>query len=206
VARTDSNFRRDGLCRFLSAARKTLHLDVFTGEADSWDVTSTLIYGKSEAILVDCQFRISQAKKLADQVAARGRRLKAIVITHPDNDHYIGTSVLRGRSPIRPIYMTAAALEKFRRTSGAALAAKKASAPSETPPACRPPDVLPATILTVDGETVEVIKDLQGDVLTPTNSFLWIPSLHAVIAGDIVFNGGKGRNWPSLPDGYFYCL
>jgi hypothetical protein len=31
-------------------------------------MTSTLIYGKSEAILVDCQFRISQAKKLADQI------------------------------------------------------------------------------------------------------------------------------------------
>jgi len=36
---------------------------------------------------------------------------------------------------------------------------------------------------------VEVIEDLLGDVLRPTNSFLWIPSLHAVIAGDIVFNG-----------------
>jgi glyoxylase-like metal-dependent hydrolase (beta-lactamase superfamily II) len=168
---------------------ETLHLDVFIGAADSWDVTSTLIYGKSEAILVDCQFRISQAKKLADQVAARGRRLKAIIITHPDNDHYIGTAVLRERFPDTPIYMTAAALEEFRRTSGAALAAMKASAPSETPDSLPTPDVLPATILTVDGETVEVIKDLQGDVLKPTNSFLWIPSLHAVVAGDIVFNG-----------------
>jgi glyoxylase-like metal-dependent hydrolase (beta-lactamase superfamily II) len=63
-----------------------------SARADSWDVTSTLIYGKSEAILVDSQFRISQAKKLADQVAARGRRLKAIIITHPDNDHCIGTA------------------------------------------------------------------------------------------------------------------
>ena len=168
---------------------ETLHLAVFIGAADSWDVTSTLIYGKSEAILVDCQFRISQAKKLADQVAAMGRRLKAIIITHPDNDHYIGTAVLRERFPDTPIYMTAAALEEFRRTSGAALASKKASAPSETPAGLPTPDVLPATIPTVDGETVEVIKDLQGDVLKPTNSFLWIPSLHAVIAGDIVFNG-----------------
>jgi hypothetical protein len=35
---------------------------------EHWNMTSTLIYGKSEAILVDCQFRISQAKKLADQI------------------------------------------------------------------------------------------------------------------------------------------
>jgi len=41
----------------------------------------------------------------------------------------------------------------------------------------------------VDGETVDVIKDFQGDVLKPTNSFFWIPSLRTVIAGDIVFNG-----------------
>jgi hypothetical protein len=59
-----------------AAPRETLHLDVFIGDADSWNVTSTLIYGKNEAILVDSQFRIAQAKKLADQVAARGRRLK----------------------------------------------------------------------------------------------------------------------------------
>jgi len=56
IQRNDSNFRRDGLCRFLPPARETLHLDVFIGEADIWDVTSTPIYGKSEAILVDCGF------------------------------------------------------------------------------------------------------------------------------------------------------
>jgi hypothetical protein len=39
-----------------AAAPEMLHLDVFTGEADRWNVTSTLIHGKSEAILVYCQF------------------------------------------------------------------------------------------------------------------------------------------------------
>ena len=173
----------------LAAPRETLQLDVFIGEADSWNVTSTLIYGKSEAILVDSQFRISQAKKLGDQVAARGRRLKAIIITHPDYDHYIGTAVLHERFPDTPIYMTADALEEFKLTSGEELAKKKASAPSETPDSLPTPEVLPTTIFTVDGETVEVIKDFQGDVLKTTNSFVWIPSLRAVIAGDIVFNG-----------------
>jgi glyoxylase-like metal-dependent hydrolase (beta-lactamase superfamily II) len=122
-----------------------LHLDVFVGEADSWDVTSTLIYGKSEAILVDSQFRISQAKKLSDQVVATGRHLKAIIITHPDYDHYIGTAVLHERFPEAPIYMTADALEEFKRTSGAALSAKKTSAPSETPDTLPTPDVVDAS-------------------------------------------------------------
>jgi hypothetical protein len=38
--------------RARAASPEILHLDVLIGEADSWDVTSTLIYGKSEAILV----------------------------------------------------------------------------------------------------------------------------------------------------------
>jgi glyoxylase-like metal-dependent hydrolase (beta-lactamase superfamily II) len=42
--------------------------------------------------------------------------------------------------------------------------------------------------LSVDGETIEVIPDLQGDVLAPVNSMVWIPSLRTVITGDIVFN------------------
>ena len=56
-----------------AATPETLHLDVFIGEADSWNVTSTLIYGKTEAILVDSQFRISQARNLADRVAGSRR-------------------------------------------------------------------------------------------------------------------------------------
>jgi len=80
-----------------AAPPEMLHLDVFIGEADSWGVTSTLIYGKSEAILVDSQLRISQAKKLADQVAATGRRLKAIIITH----FRAGASVEQTSTPTR---------------------------------------------------------------------------------------------------------
>ena len=183
-----------------AAPPETLHLDVFIGEADSWNVTSTLIYGKSEAILVDSRFRISQAKKLADQVAARGRRLKAIIITHPDEDHYFGTAVLHERFLDTPIYMTAAALEHFKGTSSEYLAYFKKKAPSKTPDSVPTPEVLPTTIFTVDGETVEVIKDFQGDVLKTTNSFLWIPSLRAVIAGDIVFNGVYAYLGDSSPE------
>ena len=98
-----------------AATPETLHLNVFADEADSWDVTSTLVYGTSEAILVDTQFRISQAKKLSDESAATGRHLKAIIITHPDYDHYIGTAVLHERFPETSIYMTADALEEFKR-------------------------------------------------------------------------------------------
>jgi hypothetical protein len=60
--------------------------------------------------------------------------------------------------------------------------------PSEAPDSLVTPTPLPSTTMTVDGQRIEIHPDEQGDVLRPTNSFIWIPSLHAVIAGDIVFN------------------
>jgi glyoxylase-like metal-dependent hydrolase (beta-lactamase superfamily II) len=161
--------------RAQAASLETLHLDVFIGEADSWDVTSTLIYGKTEAILVDCQFRISQAKKLADQVAARGRRLKAIIVTHPDNDHYIGTAVLRERFPDTPIYMIGAALEEFRRTSGAALAAKRARAPSETPADLPTPDDFPARSWLLTARRWTSSRIFRETLSSPRTAFCGFP-------------------------------
>jgi hypothetical protein len=97
--------------------------------------------------------------------------------------------VLHKRFHHAPIYLTAAALEEFKRTSGKCLAMQRAKIPSETPDSLPMPEVLPATIFSVDGEAVEVIKDFQGDVLKSMNSFIWVPSLDAVIAGDVVFSG-----------------
>jgi hypothetical protein len=51
------------------------------------------------------------------------------------------------------------------------------------------PAELPTTHFTVDGEAVEVVPDLTGDEWVPSNGYLWIPSLRAVVAGALVFNG-----------------
>jgi glyoxylase-like metal-dependent hydrolase (beta-lactamase superfamily II) len=168
---------------------KALHLYIHVAPEDSFGVTSTLILGRTEAILIDTQYHVSEALTLADEIAASGTRLKAVFITHPDIDHFLGSAVIRQRFPTTPIYMTAAALAHFDATAARTLAGAKQSAPAQTPDALPQPQVLPQDILTVDGEVVEIIPDLQGDVLGHANSFVWIPSLRAVIAGDIVFDG-----------------
>jgi glyoxylase-like metal-dependent hydrolase (beta-lactamase superfamily II) len=76
----------------------------------------TLVYGESEGILVDAQFFVSQAQLLADRIASHHIKLKAIFVTHPDGDHYLGLGVLHTRFPDAHIYMTTAALEEFKRT------------------------------------------------------------------------------------------
>jgi glyoxylase-like metal-dependent hydrolase (beta-lactamase superfamily II) len=172
-----------------AAAPEPLHLEIFTGDENSWGVTSTLIYGKTEAVLIDSQFHNSQASKLAERIAGLGRQLNAIIITHPDDDHYLGLGVLHERFPDAKIYMTEAALGEFKRTAEHELARQKKNTPAEMPESLPTPEVLPATLFGVDGQPVEIIKDFQGDIKRPMNSFIWVPSLEALIAGDIVFDG-----------------
>ncbi len=181
-------------------AKPTLRLIEVLADTAAFNVNATLIAGPTEALLVDAQFHASDAHRLADQIAATGTHLKAIFITHPDEDHYLGTAVIEERFPGTPVYMTPAAIEEFKEKAPKYLAAMKAQAPSEAPDSIVTPQPLPSTTLTVDGEKIEITPDQQGDVLKPTNSFLWIPSLRAVVAGDIVFNGVHAWLGASSPE------
>ena len=158
----------------------------------NYHVVSTLVSGRTEAILIDGQNNARDGRAVADLVAASGKRLKAIFITHPDHDHYTGLSAIVQRFPGTPVYMTAAAIEEY--NHGAEQRARmlpmmKQRFGDMAPDSFVTPQVLPAGGLSVDGEELEVARDRQGDVLAPTNSFVFIPSLRTVVAGDVVFNG-----------------
>jgi glyoxylase-like metal-dependent hydrolase (beta-lactamase superfamily II) len=166
-----------------------LHLDQVVADSASVDAVAVLVIGPTEILLWDAQYHTGDAKRIADQVAGTGKHLKAIVISHPDLDHYLGAATIVERFPGTPVYMTAVTLEEFNRTAPEILESNRKRHPADFPDKLVSPQVLPSNHLIVDGEPMEVVPDLQGDVLRPSNSFLWIPSLRAVLAGDLVFNG-----------------
>jgi glyoxylase-like metal-dependent hydrolase (beta-lactamase superfamily II) len=58
------------------------------GGARTWaPVSTTLIYGRHEAILVDPPLTTAQAESVADRVKAADRRLTYIFATHAHGDH-----------------------------------------------------------------------------------------------------------------------
>ena len=166
-----------------------LHLEQIVAHSASVYAAAVLVVGPTEILLWDAQYHTGDARRIADQVAADGKHLKAIVISHPALDHYLGASTIVERFPGTPVYMTAVTLEEFNRTAPENLESNRKRHPADFPDKLVSPQVLPSDHRTVDGEPVEVVPDLQGDVLRPSNSFFWIPSLRAVLAGDLVFNG-----------------
>src|SRR5215469_12802449 len=60
-------------------------------------ISSTLIYGKHDAVLVDTFLTVEQSNDLVKWVAASGKNLTTIYITHGHGDHWFGIGALLDR-------------------------------------------------------------------------------------------------------------
>src|SRR5260221_11058269 len=62
-------------------------------------ISSALISGVRDAVLVDTFITVAQADILADWVAASGKNLTTIYATHGHGDHFFGIGALLERFP-----------------------------------------------------------------------------------------------------------
>ena len=72
-----------------------MSFSVFTSTPDGFSVTSTLIYGDRDAILVDPQFLLSEAHKAAAMILESKKNLTTVYTTHAHPDHYFGLAVIK---------------------------------------------------------------------------------------------------------------
>jgi glyoxylase-like metal-dependent hydrolase (beta-lactamase superfamily II) len=64
---------------------------------------STLIYGATDAVLVDTPMTVDQARLLGDWVAEHDRKLTDIFITHGHGDHWFAAALLAERFGARVV-------------------------------------------------------------------------------------------------------
>lgn len=171
-------------------APTSLRLEHVGADTDAaFRVVATLIVGPTECVVWDGQYKVSDGRRLADRIAATCGRLKAMVISHADHDHYMGAMAVLERFPGTPVYMHPATLADFNERSARDLAAERKRPNADAPEQLVTPQPLPAGALTVDGHRLEVIAGLTGDVRKPASSVLWIPSLRAALVADLAFSG-----------------
>ena len=165
-----------------------LRIEEVGSDSTSFDVVATIVAGPTEALLFDAQYHVADARRLADRIAASGKHLKAIFLSHPDHDHFAGAATIVERFPGTPVYMTPKGLEAYKRTAATDFRNEKSRTPQLLADSIVTPIPLPSNKLTIDGETIEIIPDLTGDVISGVNSIAWIPSIGTVLAGDVLFN------------------
>jgi glyoxylase-like metal-dependent hydrolase (beta-lactamase superfamily II) len=81
------------------SAQSKLHLRVFTSGPDGFSVNSTLVYGERDAVLIDTQFVMSEAYRVAAMILESKRNLTTVYITHGHPDHYFGIAALKQAFP-----------------------------------------------------------------------------------------------------------
>src|SRR5271155_4037067 len=86
---------------FLAPSIPAITSDLPPGEKQRpWPpISSTLISGERDAVLVDTPITVEQARALANWVAASGKNLTTIYATHGHGDHFFGTSAVLERFP-----------------------------------------------------------------------------------------------------------
>lgn len=173
-------------------AAQPLSLDVYNpGENSLFAVSSEIITGPTEAVLVDAQFQRNDAEELVKRIKASGKRLTTIFISQSDPDYYFGLDTLHRAFPTASIVATAPTVELIGQTKDSKLAFWGPKLGDNAPQSLIVPEVIKGDSFEVDGETVQ-IKGLTGP--QPQNSYLWVPALKTVLGG-VVVTGNNLHVW-----------
>ena len=165
-------------------AADALKLDVYNpGKSAIFPVSSVLVSGERDAILVDAQFGQREAREVVEKIRASGKTLTTIYISHGDPDYYFGLETLHAAYPKARIVASAPTVRHIRETAQGKLAYWGPKLGDNAPHATLTPEVLKGHSLTLEGRKLDIIG-LDG--AQPDRSFVWIPSLKAVVGGVVV--------------------
>lgn len=158
-----------------------LRLEVYNpGEQSMFAVSSEIIMGNKEVMLIDAQFQRNDAQKLIDKIKATGKRLSTIYISQSDPDYYFGLNTLHAAFPEAKIIATQATVDTIKATKDRKLAFWGPKMNDNAPDSLIVPDVLKGDTLWLEGNKLQV-KGVMAD-----KTFVWIPALKAVVGGVLV--------------------
>lgn len=168
---------------FKTIETKKLTLKVYNASENSFGVASVIVSGKTDAVLIDAQFTLADAEKVAQEIKASGKKLTTIFVSHGDPDFYFGLEVFKKYFPEVTAYASPATVEHIKATAQKKLEIWGERLGKNITSNAVLPQVLKGNSIELEGEKLEII----GLEEFPTKTFVWIPSIKAVIGGINIF-------------------
>jgi len=150
--------------------------------------TATLISGRHDAVLVDALFTRDEAHDLGRWIAASGKRLTTIYITHGHSDHYFGLTTLREQFPTAKVVALPSVANAID-PGGVGLspvARAKAMFGDQVPDHPVRPEPMDSPGIKLEGHDLVTMEMGRSDA--DISTILYVPSLRAVVAGEIAYN------------------
>jgi glyoxylase-like metal-dependent hydrolase (beta-lactamase superfamily II) len=176
----------------------TLSYDVFVNEAPPQDgvlpngeqkrfspEASTLIYGTRDAVLTDPPLTADQARLVGDWVAARGRDVTDIFVTHGHGDHWFSAGVLAERFGARVVASAGTIAQMHASVATRPMLWDKIY--SGIPPTTVTAVTVPDDRFALEGHDLVIVE--AGATDSDDTTVLHVPDLDLVVAGDVIYNG-----------------
>jgi glyoxylase-like metal-dependent hydrolase (beta-lactamase superfamily II) len=160
---------------------------VFTGSPAGFLADSTLVAGDKDAILIDAQFDLADAHRLVATILESKKHLTTVYVTHFHPDHYFGLAVIQQAFPAAKLVALPATVDEIKRTWQDKVKQWAPLYGDLVPSQPVLPTALTGTTLSLEGQTLEIHGGVQGD--SEDNSYVWIPSIKTIVAGDIIYRG-----------------
>jgi glyoxylase-like metal-dependent hydrolase (beta-lactamase superfamily II) len=168
---------------FKTIETNSLTLQVYNASEKSFGVSSVIVSGKTDAVLIDAQFTLADAENVAQQIKKSGKKLTAIYVSYGDPDFYFGLEVFKKYFPEVTAYAAPATVEHIKATAQKKLDVWGAQLGKNITSNVILPQVLKGNSIDLEGQKIEIV----GLEEFPTKTFVWIPSIKAVIGGINVF-------------------
>lgn len=158
-------------------------LQVYNASENSFGVASVIISGKNDAVLIDAQFTLAEATKVAQEIKNSGKNLTTIYVSHGDPDFYFGLEVFKKYFPEVTAYASSATVEHIKATAQNKLEVWGEKIGNNITSNVVLPQVLKGNSIELEGEKLEII----GLDEFPKRTFVWIPSIKTALGGINVF-------------------
>lgn len=160
------------------------------GGVRTWaPLSTTLIMGRQDAVLVDPPLTAAQAEIVARRIRTGGRRLTDIFVTHGHGDHWFTAAMLTERFPGSRVVATSGTMRQMHRTAQARAGFWDRILPGQIPSS-------PVTAIPVERfesriflEGHELLAVDVGHSDSDDTSVLHVVDLDLVLAGDVVYDG-----------------
>lgn len=156
---------------------------IYKSSVENFGVTSVLIEGKNDLLLVDAQFSNAAAKDIVDLIKSTGKPLKTIYISHYDPDFYFGLKFIADAYPQAKIISTAQTAYIINETKDDKLVVWKDLLKENAPVSFIVPEAVTGDSFNFENHQIEI----KANAYYPDHSYLWIPSAKVILGGVALF-------------------
>ncbi|MFJ7072958.1 MBL fold metallo-hydrolase [Streptomyces sp. NPDC098781] len=149
-------------------------------------LSTTLIYGREDAVLVEAPLLTDQAEQVGDWIEGHGKRLTHIFITHGHGDHWFTADLLAKRFGAQVVASAGTIKQMHASVAGRAPVWDKAW-PGQIPPTQVTADTVPDNRFALEGHDLFIVEVGHSD--GDDTTVLHVPDLDLVVAGDVLYNG-----------------